>query len=83
MLHYALRRLPHREEPKLLRLAELYKILCEDQAKENYVYRGQTQAYASPLRPSAYRPCRYSRFAMLGEPSCQQKIGEESFIWKK
>lgn len=81
LLHYAHRSLPHRKKPKLLGLEELYKILCEDQKKGDYVYRGQTRAYAAPLRPSAYRPCHYSRFAMLGDPSCQQKNwGREFYL---
>lgn len=81
LLHYALRSLPHRKKPKLISLAELYKILCENAEKGDYVYRGQTRAYACPLRPSAYRPSRYSRFAMLGEPSCQQKNwGREFYL---
>lgn len=81
LLHYAKRRIPHCENPKPLRLSELYKMLCEDDKNKQYIYRGQTRIYPSPLRPSAYRNCRYSRYAMLGELSCQiRNWGHEFYL---
>lgn len=81
MLYYAKHQLQHHEVPKTLTITELYELLMQEDGNNQYLYRGQTRVYSSPLRPSAYRPCRYSRFGMMGEQACQlRNWGREFYL---
>lgn len=81
LLRYAGRRLPRRKNIPVMTVRELYKKLCRDEQNQKYIYRGQTRMYQPPLRPSAFRPCQYSRFAMEGEPAYQvRKWGREFYL---
>lgn len=81
LLRYANRRLPRRKNIPVMTVRELYEKLRRDERNQKYIYRGQTQMYQPPLRPSAYRPCQYSRFAMEGEPAYQvRNWGREFYL---
>lgn len=81
LLRYANRRLPRRKNIPVMTVRELYKKLRRDEQNQKYIYRGQTQMYQPPLRPSAFRPCQYSRFSMEGEPAYQiRNWGREFYL---
>ncbi len=81
LLQYAGQRLPRRKNIPVMTVRELYERLRKDEQDQKYIYRGQTKMYQPPLRPSAYRPCQYSRFAMKGEPGYQVRDwGREFYL---
>ena len=81
LLRYAGQKLPRRKNIPVMTVRELYERLRRDEQDQKYIYRGQTKMYQQPLRPSAYRPCQYSRFAMKGEPGYQvRNWGREFYL---
>ncbi len=81
LLHYVGRRLPRWRKIPVMTVRELYEKLRRDEQNQKYIYRGQTRMYQPPLRPSAFRPCQYSRFAMEGEPAYQvRNWGREFYL---
>lgn len=81
LLGYADRRLPRRKSIPVMTVRELYERLREEEKKQKYLYRGQVEMYKPPLRPSAFRYCQYSRFAVEGNPADQiRKWGREFYL---
>lgn len=81
LLCYVRRRLPKRKSIPVLTVRELYEKLCQEESRQKYIYRGQVEMYEPPLRPSAFRYCQYSRFAVEGRPAYQLKNwGKEFYL---
>lgn len=81
LLWYVNRRFPRRENIPVMTVRELYERLCREERTQKYIYRGQTKKYQPPLRPSAFRRCQYSKFAMEGNPAHQvRNWGREFYL---
>lgn len=81
--YYVNRKIENVSSEKVYSLEGLYQKLRkeEEQNPGQYIYRGQNRYYHHPLRPSGYRGCRYSRFAMQGYPELQiKKSGKEFYF---
>lgn len=52
-----------------------------ERKRNKNIYRGQTAFYPPPLRPSVFRVCQHSRFAMEGNPELQMRNwGREFYL---
>lgn len=81
LLWYANRKLPRRENIPVMTVRELYEKLRRDEGEQKYIYRGQIEMYQPPLRPSMFRYCQYSKFAMEGNPVYQvRNWGREFYL---
>lgn len=81
LLDYANRGLPHRKSIPIMTVQELYEKLCQEAKTQDFLYRGQVEMFQPPLRPSAFRNCQFSRFAMEGDPTRQiRNWGKEFYL---
>lgn len=80
LMQYACKPIKDHRVPKTYKVTELYEMLRSDEKKGKYIYRGETKRHDSPLRPSAFRSCSYSKFPMFGNSSGMRGWGNYFYL---